>query len=297
MSIKLFLQLHVHSNRSHDSSTSISEYVRYLHNLTLDFDFAVLAITDHNILPISMERALEYSTKRVIVIPGIQWRLHQNILERFIKRSTRREILTIGNHDDLHCYIKEKIQCCISDDEEIMNHLKEWQLFDYLMHNSDLTLIVPHPKHFVVDYYGMGEIKGLKKKLESRGINIPFFVEIKTGSDPFPRILTKFDSEYCILGGSDAHDIKGLFGTESMLSVISKISVDNMSLGSLEQIVEDHNVTSFSLLVKDILSTLEKHNNRVTIEKNYWRSIAQLFDSVPRWIQRRCDNFPQNLFK
>lgn len=297
MNRNLFLQLHVHSDRSHDSSTPISEYVCYLHNLTLDFDFAVLAITDHNILPITMERALEYSTKRVIVIPGIQWRLHHNIFERLSKRSTRREILTLGNHNDLRCYVNEKIQCCISDDDEIMNHVQEQHLLDYLMQNSDLALVVPHPKHFIIDYYGMSEIKYLKKKMESRGIDIPFFIESKTGYDPFPRILARYDGEYCIIGGSDAHDIKSLFGTESILSVTTTIPVDNMPLDSWEQIVEDRNVTSFSQLVKGILSTLERDNSRVTIKKHYGRSTAQLIGSIPRWIRRRCDNFPQNFFK
>jgi hypothetical protein len=244
-----------------------------------------------------MECALEYSMKRVIVIPGIQWRLHQNILARLAKRSTRREILTLGNHDDLRCYINENIQCCISDDDEIMNHLQEQQLLDYLMQNSDLALVVPHPRHFIVDYYGKSEIKSLKKKMESRGIDIPFLVEVKTGCDPFPRILPRYDGGYCILGGSDAHDIKSLFGTESMLSVKTTIPVDNMPLGSWEQIVEDRDVDSFSQLVKEILFTLERDNNLVSIEKHYGRSTVQLFGSVPRWIRRRCDNFPQNLFK
>ena len=230
MSKKLFLQLHVHSNKSHDSSTPISDYISYLHNLTLDFDCAVLGITDHNIVPITMKRALEYSTKRVIVIPGIQWRLRQKMSERLSKRSTRREILTLGNHDDFRCYITAKTGYHIADDDEIIAHWEEKELLSYMAHNSNLALVVPHPRHLFIDYYGQNEIKDLKKKLESQGITVPFFVEVKTGNDPFLRILSSYESEYCVLGGSDAHEIKGLFGIESMLSVNTTIPVNSALL-------------------------------------------------------------------
>jgi hypothetical protein len=297
MSKELFLQLHVHSNRSHDSSTPISEYVSYLNNLTIDFDCAVLGITDHNIVPISMKRALEYSTKQVIVIPGMQWRIRQNMSERLSKRSTRREILTLGNHDDLCSYITDKTQYRISDDEEILGHFKEQELLSYMSHNSDLALVVPHPKHFIVDYYGPNEIKVLNKKMESQGIAASFFVEVKTGCDPFPRIFSAYDGEYCVLGGSDAHEIKGLFGTESMLSVKTTIPVKSTLLESLEKTVEQRELASFEHLVKDILSTLKRDNKQITIEKHYGRSTAQLIGIVPRWLRRRLDSFPRNLFK
>ena len=297
MGKRLFLQLHVHSDRSHDSSTPISEYVSYLHNLTLDYDYAILGIADHNIVPIRMKSALEYSTRRVIVIPGIQWRIQQNTSERLRKRSTRREILTLGNHDDLRCYVTGKTMYQIADDEEIVGHLAEQELLSYMAHKSDLALIVPHPNHFMVDYYGKSEIQELKKKMKTRGINAPFFVEVKTGYDPFPRIFSAYESEYSVLGGSDAHEIKGLFNTESMLSVKTTLTTKNTLLEFWEKTVEDRDLATFKQLVKDILSALERENKKIKIEKHYGRSTAQLVGLVPRWVRRRFDDFPRNLFK
>lgn len=297
MSKILFLQLHVHSNRSHDSSTSISEYVSYLHNHTLDFDCAILGITDHNILPIKMKYALEYSTSRVIVIPGIQWRLRQNMFERLTKRSTRREILTLGNHDDLRDYVMEKTRYRIAENEEIMSHWEEEELLNYMAHNSNLALIVPHPKHFIVDYYGRSEIKNFKKKMEDLGITAPFFVEVKTGYDFFPRIYSGYESAYCILGGSDAHEIKGLFGTKSMLSVKTTIPVKNTLLESWEKTLGERVLASFEQLVTEILSVLEMDNKQITIEKHYGRSAAQLVGLIPCFVRRRFDDFPRNFFK
>ena len=79
------VDLHVHTTYSGDSTITPKILVEQLHAHS---SIKGVAITDHNILPISMERALKYSTKRLILIPGIQWRLHQNILERIAKRST-----------------------------------------------------------------------------------------------------------------------------------------------------------------------------------------------------------------
>jgi hypothetical protein len=185
----------------------------------------------------------------------------------------------------------------IADDEEIIGHLEEEEMLSYIGQNSHLILIVPHPKHFVVDYYGQAEIKDLKAKMASYGINLPFFVEVKTGCDPFPRIFSAYEREYCILGGSDAHEIKGLFNTESMLSVKTTIQVDNTLLESWEKTVKERNLVSFEQFVKEMLCTLERENKRITIEKHYGRSTAQLVGLAPRWVRRRFDGFPRNFFK
>jgi hypothetical protein len=219
------------------------------------------------------------------------------MFERLTKRSTRREILTLGNHDDLRDYVMEKTRYRIAENEEIMSHWKEEELLTYMAHNSNLALIVPHPKHFIVDYYGRSEIKNFKKKMEARGITAPFFVEVKTGYDFFPRIYSGYESKYCILGGSDAHEIKGLFGTKSMLSVKTTIPVKNTLLESWEKTLGERVLASFEQLVTEILSVLEIDNKQITIEKHYGRSAAQLVGLIPRFVRRRFDDFPRNFFK
>jgi hypothetical protein len=263
----------------------------------MDFDYAVLGITDHNIVPISMQRALEYSTKRVIVIPGMQWRIHQKISDRLRKRSLRREILTLGNHDDLRGYITNRTPYRIADDEEIIGHCRERELLAYLADKPGLAMVVPHPKHFFIDYYGPNEIKDLKNKMESQGIEAHFFVEVKTGCDPFPRFFSAYHSQYSVLGASDAHEIKAPFGSESMLSVKTTMPVNSALLEPLNKTVEQRRLASFEQLVKDTLSTLNKHNKRITIKKHYGRSTAQIIAIAPRLVRRRFDSFPRNFLK
>jgi hypothetical protein len=294
---RLFLQLHVHSDRSHDSSTPIAEYVSYLHNLPFDYDLAVLGITDHNVLPIRMECALGYSTPRVVVVPGIQWRLHQTGRDRLRKRSTRRELLTLGNHDDLRQYILQRTRHRIAEGEEILGHLTEPQWLGYMAQNPDLMLVVPHPGHGAVDYYGPCEIQDLKDKMDLLGVSTPFFVEAKTGCDPFPRVLATYKNKYCVVGGSDAHDISTFLGARSMLSVTTVIPVVSHLVTSLDRILKDRDVACFEKWVKDVLWSLERANKDVAIKKHYGRSAAQLIGLVPRWVRRRVDDFPRNLLK
>ena len=294
---KLFLQLHVHSERSHDSSTSISDYVSYLHNLPFDFDCAILGVTDHNIVPISMERALEYSTPRVMVIPGIQWRLRQSISDRLLRGLTRREIITIGDHDDFRQFVTRTKRYSVSTHDEVLGHWKEDDLLDYLENRTNLALIVPHPRHFLIDYYGAKEISHLKNRMMANNITIPFFVEVKTGYDPFPRIFSSFEHQYCVLGGSDAHGIKGPFGIESMLSVESTIDVENGLFESWANALEQQDLPSYVRSVRELLYSLRTDNKRIEIRKSYIRSLLQLIGLVPRWFRRRFQDFPRNLIK
>ncbi len=296
---ELFMQLHVHSKSSHDSSEKIEDYVSYLHDLTitLGYDCAVLGITDHNVVPITMEQALQYSTERVLVIPGIQWRLHQSWSERLRCRSTRREMLTLGDHDDLIGFIKDSTGYPIASSGEILGHLKESELLDYLEGNSSIAVVVPHPSHGFVDYYGTAQIAVFKNEMDSRGIDLPFFVEVKTGSDPFFRILTSYERDYCVLGGSDAHEISGPFGTQSMLSVVTTFPAASSFLDRWKKIVEDRTLGEFRQFVMDFLVSLKRDNDRIWIKKHYGRAIAQLLRTVLPWMRRRLHDFPRNLLK
>ena len=55
------------------------------------------------------------------------------------------------------------------------------------------------------------EIKNLYAKVLKRRISHNFFVENKTGYDPFPRLFHDYKKDYLILGGSDAHRIYSFF--------------------------------------------------------------------------------------
>jgi len=294
---KLFLQLHVHSDKSFDSSTKISEYVSYLHNLKFDYDCAVLGITDHNVVPITVERALECSTNRVLVIPGMQWRFKMSLSQRFANRATRREMVTLGDHDGIHSFIEDKTNYSIASNGEILGHPTEDEFLNYVECNPNIAIVVPHPPHFIIDFYGKAKIATLRRKMESRGIEAPFFVETKSGSDLFPRVLTAYENKYCCLGGSDAHQINGTFGIQSMLSVTTTIRAANTFLESWEQIVDNRTLELFKQFVHDFLNSLTRDNSLIRIKKHYGRSALQLAGAVFPWIRRRFENFPRNLFK
>ena len=297
MNIKLVLQLHVHSDRSHDSHISIKDYVDYLEKILLKNEYAALGVTDHNVIPIKIKEALNLSTKKVIVIPGIQWKIYKTLAQGLGKLCARREILTLGDHDSLKEYVNKKTAYSILKNDEILGNFKEEEFLDYISKNREVILIIPHPRHFGVDYYGKNTIKKLKQKIDKKQISVPFFVEEKTGYDPLPRILLHYKNKYPILGGSDAHEIHSLLGTNSLFSVETYLDCDDRLLNSWQKTINNKNVILYKKTVKYIFSILEKKNDELKIKKRYYRSNVHFLGSVPRWFRRRFDNFPNNVFK
>lgn len=297
MKCKLVLQLHVHSNRSHDCYISIREYVDYLKKNLKENEFAILGITDHNVLPIRIKDAMNFSTKKVLVIPGIQWKLHKTILQVLSKLCTRREILTLGDHDNLESYIQKKTNYKILKNQEILGNFKEEEFLDYISGKKNIILTIPHPRHLGVDYYGKKEIKQLKQKIDKKKISIPFFVEEKTGYDPFPRILSNYKNPYLILGGSDAHEIQSTFGTKSLFSVETSLPCKKKFVDKWHKIVQYKNPNRYKALLEEIFDVLQKENNKITIKKYYLRSTIHFLGSISRFLKRRFNNFQNNLFK
>jgi hypothetical protein len=294
----LILQLHVHSNRSHDSDTPIKKYVRYLNKIIKKNEIAILGITDHNVLPITTEKAMELSEKNVLVIPGIQWKLHKSFWEAWSKLCTRREILTLGDHDNLQEYIAKKTNYSILKNKEINGNFTEKEFLNYLSKNKKrLILIFPHPKHFGVDYYGDDEIKKLVKKIRKRKIFLSFFVEEYTGYDPFPRIFHHYKGEFPVLADSDAHEIKSFIGTNSLFSAYSYIDCDEKFKKLIQKIIKRKDKKLYKKIIKKIFRLLKTKNSKIKLIKNYFASTIQFLESVPRFIKRRFENFPHNLTK
>ena len=293
---RLILQLHVHSNRSHDSKISIKKYVNFLHKSLRKNEIAILGIIDHNVLPIKTEKAMAMSTKKVLVIPGIQWKLHKDFWEAWSLLCTRREIITLGNHDSLKNYIQRKTNHSIMRNEEIRGNFTEKEFLDYLSkHKKNLMLIFPHPQHFGVDYYGDEEIKKLVRKIKKKKIFIPFFVEEKTGYDPFPRIFHHFQGEFPVLAGSDAHEIKSFFGTNSLFSAYAYIDCNRKIKRLIQKTIRNKNKKLYNKTIEKIFKLLKEKNNKIRLIKHYFSSAVQFLGSVPRFIKRRFNNFPDNL--
>lgn len=226
-------------------------------------EIGVLGITDHNILPFSMKEALKYCTNKVIVIPGIQWRLFKTVKDVLTKLCTRREILTLGDHDDLGEYIKNKLSLRIKKNGEISDNLTEDQMLNYLNSSKDKILIVPHPKHFIIEYYGKKEVVALKKKLEYKNIEIPFFVEEKTGYDPLPRILYSYKSKYLTTGGSDAHEIISLFKTSSFFSVVTKLEISLEDFEYIKTVGHKKDINLYKNAVSHLFNLLITQNKNI----------------------------------
>ena len=131
MNIKANLQLHIHSNRSFDSRVPINKYVEYFSKNIPENDIGILGITDHNAIPITSEVALKLSKKNIIVMPGIEWRLSKTLKESVFKLCTRREILTLGNHDDFKNFLLQR-KYKINDKNEITDYFTEDVLMQYL---------------------------------------------------------------------------------------------------------------------------------------------------------------------
>ncbi len=295
MKLKLILQLHIHSDRSHDSFVSIKNYVRHLEKIISENEYAVLGITDHKIIPIKTEDALKLSTKKIIVIPGIQWKIYKTLSQSIKKLCTRRELLTLGCHDNFKKYIVKKVQYEISEKEEILSNPSEEEFLDYISKNKEIILIVPHPKHFFVDYYGHKEIAELKQKINNKKISIPFFVEEKTGYDPFPRIFVSYRNKYPIVGGSDAHEIYSFLGTNSLCSVETSIECDKELIDIWEKAIVKKDINLYKKTIKNIFNILIERNDEIQIKKHYLRACIHFFHSVPSWFKRRFSDFPRNL--
>lgn len=295
MNFTLVLQTHVHSERSHDSSVPISEYVKYLETHLLKNEYAFLGITDHNVIPIKMKDALNLSTDKVIVVPGIQWKLHKSFATALIKLCVRREIITLGDHDNLKRYILNNTSYSIFKNGEIDGNFYENEFLDYISRQNPIAIIIPHPRHLFIDYYGKKEIKILKQKINNKRIYHNFFVEEKTGYDPFPRLLFQYKNKYCILGGSDAHQIYGLFKTPALLSVETSINCDANIINQWKKANKTKSVVLYKKAITDIFNLLTKHNDKIVIKKHYIRSILCSLHSVPCFLKRRFTNFPKNL--
>lgn len=291
------LQLHVHSDRSHDSSVPIKDYVDYLEKVLSKNELAVLGVTDHNVVPIKVQDALKLSTNKVIVVPGIQWRLYKSFFQAVKRLCTRREILTLGDHDSLSSYIKRGTGYSVSEKDEILGNFREREFLDYISKNREIILIVPHPKHLVVDYYGAKEIRKLQRKINNKKIKIPFFVESKTGYDPFSRIFFKYRGKYLTIGGSDAHEIYSCLGTNSLFSVETSLDCDAELVKLWSRVVRGRDVRLYKRVVKDVFALLQDENKKIVIKKHFLASELHFLHCVPNFFKRRFNDFPRNLFK
>ncbi|MDO8558140.1 MAG: hypothetical protein Q7S09_03045 [bacterium] len=298
MNQRLFFLFHVHSDRSHDSSTTVQEYVAYLEKILKENEYAILGISDHNVVPLLIDQAMSFSTKKVLVVPGIQWKIKKGLADGILKLVTRRELLTFGDHDDLKASI-EKLHHRILPNKEIFANLTEGELLDYISHKREMIIIVPHPKHFVVDYYGKKQIKRLKKELDERRINLPFFIEDRTGNDPFPRIFCTYKGKYLTIGNPDAHEIFSVLGTKSLFSVETILDIpENERVITLwRETLRTNNHDRYRETILAIFGLLVMRNENIYVKKHYLRAWIHFFHSVPMFIKRRFGNFPHNLLR
>lgn len=294
---KIFLLFHVHSNRSHDSKVSVSQYVEYLEKNLDQNEWAVLGISDHNVLPLAINEAMRLSTAKVLVIPGIQWKLRKSIVDA-AKLVTRRDVLTFGNHDDLPGYIRE-LGYRVLKSGEIFQQLTEEQFLNYVREKEEMILTIPHPRHFIFDYYGKKQIKRLKEKVDAHPVRMPFFVEDKTGYDPFPRVFSHYKGKYLTLAGPDAHQILSALRTKSLFSVEAYISChENKEVLSLwAKMVRDKRDASYQETMRAVFRLLVDKNEVIRVRKHYLRTDLQFLHSIPAWTKRRVSHFPHNLLK
>lgn len=296
MVYKLILQLHVHSKQSHDSEVLVEDYVNYLENNLKENEYAVLGVTDHNSIPLKTLDALRYSTKKVLVIPGIQWKLYKTFREALIKLCTRREVVTLGDHDRLIDYIKEKTCYSVLDNKELSGNFTEDEFIDYISSCKNLAIVIPHPRHLFFDYYGRKEIENLYLKIKKRKITHNFFVEEETGYDPFPRLFYNYKNKYPILGGSDAHRIYSFFNISALFSIEASIESNDERLIKLwRTAILEKNSNIYKKTIKDFFDLLKEKNDNIVIKKYYFRSILHFFYSIPSFVKRRFIDFPRNL--
>lgn len=293
----LVLEFHVHSDRSHDSAVPIEKYVAYLEQHLLDYEFGVLGISDHNVIPITTRDALALSTPKVLVIPGIQWKLKKTFRDAILHLISRRDILTFGDHDDLRNYVETSTRYRILKNDEILGNFTEGELLGYLSGKRTRILIVPHPKHFVVDYYGKKQIKTLKEEVDELPRPVPFFVEEKTGYDPFPRILYHYRGKYLTIGDPDAHEIYSFLHTKSLFSVEATLSSTLEIQNLWSRAVLEKDVGLYGKVVGRLFDLMIRENEHVVIRKHYLRALLQFFHAIPRFFIRRFEDFPHNILR
>ena len=296
MNYKLILQLHVHSNRSHDSSVSIEEYVKYLDENCFENELVVLAITDHNVVPLSTLASFKYSTKNVIVVPGIEWNIHKTVKQTLRRFASRKELITLGDQDDFSEFIRNKTRNTLTNDGEISNKISDDDILKYIQSHKDLTIIIPHPSHLFLEYFGKKQIRELYKTIIDNNPGHNFFVEEKTGSDPFPRIFYTFKGKYPILGSSDAHRIYGFFKTITLNSVVTSIQDYAGITAQWRASFENQDLALYKEVINIIPTYLTDYNHKIVIEKQLNLSILSLFGGIPAFIQRRFTDFPKRLF-
>jgi hypothetical protein len=272
--------------------------VAYLEKTLKEKEYAVLGVSDHNVIPLLVSQAISFSTEKVLVIPGIQWKIKKRMTDAVLKLVARRELLTFGNHDDLRGYT-EKLHYRILPNEEIFANLTEEEFLEYVAHKREMMIIVPHPKHFVVDYYGKKQIKRLKRELDERNVRLPFLIEDKTGYDPFPRILYAYKGKYLTIGDPDAHEIFSILGTRSLFSVETFINApENERIINLwRKTLRTNSHEYYQETILAIFKLLVEHNEDIYVKKHYLRAWIQFFHSVPMFAKRRFSNFPYNFLK
>ncbi len=270
----------------------------YLEKTLKEKEYAVLGISDHNVIPLLVSQAISFSTEKVLVIPGIQWKIKKRVADAILKMVTRRELLTFGNHDGLRGYIG-KLHYRILPNGEIFANLTEAEFLKYVAHKREMMIIVPHPKHFVVDYYGRRQIKHLKGELDKHHIRLPFLIEDKTGYDPFPRILCAYKGKYLTIGDPDAHEIFGILGTKSLFSVETFINVpaNERIINLWRKALRANSHEYYQETILAIFKLLVEHNESIYVKKHYLRAWIHFFHSVPMFIRRRFSNFPYNFLK
>ncbi len=297
MKPRLLLEFHVHSDRSHDSAVPIERYVEYLERNLPGGERAVLGISDHNVIPITMKEALAYSTEKVLVIPGIQWKLKKRFVDAVFKLVARRELLTFGDHDNLRDYVKKRTNYTILKNDEIFGNLTETEFLDYIAKKREMVLIVPHPKHFVVDYYGKKQIRKLESEIEEEHVKAPLLVEEKTGYDPFPRILCSYKGKYPIIGDPDAHEIYSILHTKSLFSVEATLPLTENLTKTWQGAIRREDLAHYRRTLDTIFKLIVEHNSEMIIKKHYLRAYLQFLHSVPRFVIRRFENFPHNVLR
>lgn len=275
----------------------ISDYIWYLEKSLGENEYAVLAVTDHNVIPLTTEECFNLSTQRVIVVPGIEWTVHKTLLDSLTKLCTRRELITLGDMDDLRTFILENTAYSVQTDGTLTGRLRENEVLDYVATHKNIAIVVPHPAHFFVEYYGQKTIKELFGQLQTRKIENPFFVEEKGGYDPFPRIFYSYRGKYPILGGSDAHRLFSYFNISAVFSV--ETSLDNVDEFSKEwdTAIEKKNLEKYRAVINELFSLLIRENESLVIEKHKFSSVVSFSRSIPGFIHNRFVDFPNRVLK
>lgn len=237
------------------------------------------------------------STERVIVVPGIEWNLQRTPLEVFSKLCTRREVITLGDQDDLDKYIKNKSPYSLKDDGTLVGRLSEDEFLDYAASCKDLAIVVPHPAHVFIEFYGKKEIADLYKKIKRMDIRHPFFVEEEGGYDPLPRIFYRYEGKYPILGGSDAHRLYSFFRLSAVFSVETSLEDNHDFVGKWKVARQSGDIAEYKNLLRNLFDLLKRENDKIEIEKHHAKSIISFLRCLPGFVQNRFVDFPHRVLK